>query len=494
MKRKNKKGFFYYLFHVFRESRNQSKIARKQHKERTKLRKSFSHRNKEKVFWLDTLLKPFKKNNNNKYVTNHKHSKNNNFFKSIFILPKNKKPIIKNKKKKSLIEYLKPAPLNQFINKSTSHKNKFSINKRKIFLKNFIILLANPKQLLQFIQNFPEFLKQKLLNKSKSNKKIDKKLSFWHILKHILFQANKDLFRGLTTKYKLTKESLFQWVENTKKIAKSQDDRMKFINTAITSTIAYIITFIFAHTFYQFVTVMVASHFEIRSTLFFYGITWPGPDSPLWNFDSVISIFISGPILSFILGLFYLALFFIFIIKDGYGFLKLFFVWSYLHAFNLFFGAFIVGVITSKNFGYAQDWMYLNSTDKYIISTISIFVLALIGFFSTKPFMQCSLSYYIIKKDNRILFIISQVFIPWLVGSFLILLIKFPKNNMPDALLFFPLIFAFLPVFPNYFSFWTARIKLPIKRREPHVEQIHVFILLIVLILYRVALNFGIRF
>lgn len=321
-----------------------------------------------------------------------------------------------------------------------------------------------------------------------------REMSFFKKIVMMLALGNRNMASALRRKRKSWKESYDEWVENTKKVAKNEEQRRKFINTAITSTIVYIISFLFIYLIFQLATVMVALHYNIPTTLFFHGIRWPGPDSPLWNFDSVITTFMAGPVISLIIGVMLMALFYVFIVKDGFAFLKLFFVWSYIHAFNMFFGAFIVGVITEKGFGYAQEWLYLTTTDKYIISTISIFVLALIGFFSTSHFLQCSLSYYIIRRENRILFIASQVFIPWLVGSFLILFIKIPKNTFQEAVIFGPLVFAFIPIFPNYFSFWTARIKLPLKRKEPHVERIHVIALTIIFIIYRVVLNFGIRF
>jgi len=306
--------------------------------------------------------------------------------------------------------------------------------------------------------------------------------------------GNKNLTMMLRRRKKTIEESIKTGYDNTKSVMENEVQRGKFIFTAINSTAIYILAFLFIYIIYQVATVLVASHFNIASTLFFYGIRWPGPDSTLWTFDSVIAIFLAGPLVSLLMGVFLLAFFYIFIVKDGFASLKLFFVWSYIHAFNLFFGAFIVGVITEKGFGYAQDWLYLSSTDKYIISTIFIFILALIGFFSTSHFLQCALSNFIIRKDNRILFIFSQVFVPWLLGSFLILLIKTPKNTYHEALIFMPLVFVFLPIFPNYFSFWTARIKLPPRRNELHIDKIQLILLTIALIIFRVVLNFGIPF
>jgi len=374
------------------------------------------------------------------------------------------------------------------------------------FIKALFILLKLPRIILYIISGkkgyTPNEIKAKVIAalrkyspiRKKSHNDEKKKISFFKKIYFMFSLGNKDVIAVLRRKRKAIEESFKKGYDNTKTVVENEVQRGKFIYTAINSTVVYMLSFLFIYIIYQLATVLVAAHFDLTSTLFYYGIRWPGPDSSLWTFDSVIAIFMAGPVISLLLGLSLLALFYIFIVKDGFASLKLFFVWSYIHAFNMFFGAFIVGVITEKGFGYAQDWLYLNTTDKYIISTISIFILALIGFLSTSHFLQCSLSNFIIRKDNRILFIISQVFIPWLLGSFLILLIKIPSNTYHESLIFVPLVFVFLPIFPNYFSFWTARIKIPPKRRELQIEKTQIVILTIVMIIFRVVLNFGITF
>ena len=77
MRGKTKKGFFYYLLHVFKPNRSGYKITKKQYSYKTK--HGQSSRRKESLL-KEILFKPFIKNKKIN-IESHRHSKNNSFFK-----------------------------------------------------------------------------------------------------------------------------------------------------------------------------------------------------------------------------------------------------------------------------------------------------------------------------------------------------------------------------------------------------------------------------
>jgi hypothetical protein len=124
-------------------------------------------------------------------------------------------------------------------------------------------------------------------------------------------------------------------------------------------------------------------------------------------------------------------------------------VWIALHGFNLFFGAFASGVAFSEGFGYVPEWLSFNVFWQILTSLISLFILGIIGFYMASRFLETSNSAYRVRDENKLKFLFYQVFLPWLFGAAIVLLVKIP-NNMPyDAGNLITLGFAVVPVLIN---------------------------------------------
>jgi len=268
----------------------------------------------------------------------------------------------------------------------------------------------------------------------------------------------------------------------------------------INSTILYIIAYIVVYLLYQFSVIFVAAGYNIDSVLFYYEVMFPiGNFSNLWTSWNIIAITLAGPIFSVLVGVF-LYFYFIKAKKIKTQLLKLFFTWIVFHSFNMFFGAWVAGIITDQGFGYVANWLYMSTAAKFFIAMVALFTLAIIGWNSTKQFLETSNSISRVRKINRNFFLLYQGIVPWFLGTALLLWIKIP-NAPPqhsniivyDSILLFSILFAILPMF------FRPRVKPqifvdPRKRRKTQMNYIYMSIAVLSIFIYRFGLSNGLHF
>jgi hypothetical protein len=190
----------------------------------------------------------------------------------------------------------------------------------------------------------------------------------------------------------------------------------------------------------------------------------------------------------------------LFLPKDGFGpVARLFFLWLSFHSFNMFFGAYVAGVITDQGFGYVANWLFLGVIIKLTIALLSVFTLMVIGYFATKPLLETSNSSQRVSKNNRPYFILNQALIPWLIGGFILVLIKIPDKQpqheniiVYDLIVLSTLVFTVLPTFFNNKA-KADKLKIKAKRR---IKFVWLFMLVAILLVlaYRLGLADGLYF
>lgn len=284
----------------------------------------------------------------------------------------------------------------------------------------------------------------------------------------------------------------------------------------INSTIAFMIAYLMVYLTFQFVTIGVASYFQIETDLFFYKVSFLAlTSSPYWNFPSVKTIFSSGPFISLFMGIIYFVIYYFFV-KNKPGLLKLVIVWAGIHSFNRFFGDFVAGVVALKfsdkflGFIYAANWMYISENLKNILALVSLVILVIIGFFSTRYFLSTAFSrYFLFNRRMKFLFKFYNVFIPALIGTVLIMIIKLPlfsskemldvfSYNLYEIIIYLTLLFTLIPVFNNYDANLDLAIKTVKENRNQKIEWRYFFFLLIFYSIFRIildpSLNMGLHF
>ena len=257
----------------------------------------------------------------------------------------------------------------------------------------------------------------------------------------------------------------------------------------LNSLFVFIISYLIVYLIYQFVVLFVASWYNLDSILYFYDLAF-NDYSPLWTRFNIILITFSGPAASFVIGSFFLRVFFK---KKGLSNMqRLFILWIGLHSLNMFFGAFVAGVTTDQGFGYVANWLFMNAFFKILLSLISLVILTIIGYYSTRHFLETASSTNRIIKKHRLQFLFIQALVPWLIGSLLLFFIKFPFIPPYETVMLCTMAFLIVPVVFNS----KAKPKLQIieRKRKTKILWVYFTIFITLLLLFRIGLYSGLHF
>lgn len=215
------------------------------------------------------------------------------------------------------------------------------------------------------------------------------------------------------------------------------------IENIIISTLVIVLAFSFNFLLLQTAKFSIASLFNIPSHWNNGRIEFSIPDpSPLWTYSSVVSVYISGPILLFISAIFFLHLHRK--TQDKSSFLALTFLWLNLTAFVLFFGTFLAGIITDRGFGYVMGWLFIPKYIEIPLGIFSIFMIWMIGFSAGKkfiPFAPVRQFYTSPLPQTFIKF--TYVYIPVIIAVGILYLIGFDNRDFTIQIVYLS-IFAML--------------------------------------------------
>jgi hypothetical protein len=268
-----------------------------------------------------------------------------------------------------------------------------------------------------------------------------------------------------------------------------------FVNSIMMFMLAYIVAWLT----YQMAVIITASFFRIDSVLYFFEVMFPvGNASSLWSSFNIIIITISGPITSVAAGTLYY--YFIVLRKKVKGNRLMFFNWLIFHSFSMFFAAFVAGVITRQGFGYVINYMFLPVFFRILFSLIFLFILSWIGFRNTRHILETSNSITRVKTKNRRFFLISQTLLPWFVGSLLLIAIKIPGFApqhehilIYDLIIIASVLFMIIPPLFNKKA-QPDSTKFKESRKQSKINKSNVLLTIIVLVLFRAGLSFGLHF
>jgi hypothetical protein len=234
-----------------------------------------------------------------------------------------------------------------------------------------------------------------------------------------------------------------------------QAEGEKLVAMAVYSTVAFIGCYLVYNTIYMIVTACIAATFHIPTEIHYWKTTY-NCQLWWWNQPNVIFTFSSGPISCVVLGSICLRLFFIF--RKTKNWLRLFFLWGYHHGFNLFFGAYVAGVISRSGFRHASNWAAIPQEIEYFIAIGAVICMFLVGFLSVKFFLQMAVSQSLLVNYKRNRYITAVVFIPWCFGALSMILLKAPNITYNEALIFLMMFTSVVPVYIAQRFFYEVSI------------------------------------
>ncbi|HOT15370.1 MAG TPA: hypothetical protein PK252_11475 [Bacteroidales bacterium] len=235
----------------------------------------------------------------------------------------------------------------------------------------------------------------------------------------------------------------------------------KIILFSVNSFFAFLSSFLLLHILSQIVTIIVAHANSIPTRFNYFNVIFPiSDDSNLWTQNSVVSIYLSGPLFCLLLGLAFRRYLTISIDNPNRN-TKLFFIWGYTHAMNCFFGGLIAGIPLLKGIGYVPIWLYFSNTALIITIVFSGVLLLLNGFFLRNIFS--SLSYAEICWKKPFLFKFMIIYAPYLLAFALFFILRFPDNSIYQQALMVTLLLQLFFIMSNsYIHEWDDEVKVSI--------------------------------
>jgi hypothetical protein len=278
-------------------------------------------------------------------------------------------------------------------------------------------------------------------------------------------------------------------IEPTEQHEKIKFDR--FLLLTINSTVKYLLSYVIVYLLYQLTVIYTANRFDISGVLYYYDVFWPiGDSSPLWfPYFKIILITGSGPFFCLLAGFF---IFRIFIPITRNQATKLFLLWISLHAMNMFFGAFVAGVTSFDGFGYVADWLFMNIAFRVIFSTLSLFLLAVFGYYTTRFFLETAPSPSFLSHERRGRFLLYQVLIPGILGALILIMLRLPKIPPYHTIVLFTLFAATISAFINRKT-RPDRVKSFPRHGGRKFQWNYFLVAIVFFLLYRIVLSYGLH-
>jgi hypothetical protein len=168
-----------------------------------------------------------------------------------------------------------------------------------------------------------------------------------------------------------------------------------------------------AKIFYDVNSTMTPNGFDIDQTNF------------KWSLEPVVLIFFIGVLLAMLFGIWFQMIYIN--TRKGGGHLKLFFLWSYLIAYTIFFGDMIFGAFFNYMPGAFFNFMGFPIPLRVVIGIGGLVMLFVVGWMSAKN-VVISLNIYLRKASISHIrpYITAQLLVPFVVGNVIIYFLKSP--------------------------------------------------------------------
>ena len=263
----------------------------------------------------------------------------------------------------------------------------------------------------------------------------------------------------------------------------------EYLLILINSTALFLLAYLFVYLITNVSVIIAAISFNIDSVLYYYDIDFLIRGSE-WVPDAVKVVYTTGPFVSLILAI--LAIIIYVNIAEETWIFRLFILWIFCHSFIHFFGEFLMGNLMGKGFGYVIMYLFFQDTPKMVLTLLDFVIILFTGLGLTRLFLFSG-NIYLNKldKSNRMPFVLSQLFLPFLIGTGIILLIKLPKISSLEIGVDFSMVILLLPVI------FRARVSQDLFFEEER-KRIKLFWILLVAavilsVLFRIIFGIGIR-
>lgn len=235
---------------------------------------------------------------------------------------------------------------------------------------------------------------------------------------------------------------------NKKKVASniSESDRLKgfLVMNIINYTFFFILAYLITYFLSRFTSGFVAN-MENKGPFLNYNYILFWAEYTSWDQKSIISIFASGVIAN--LFAFIVTIIIYVRTRKREGYLSSFLLWLVYFSFIRVFGGILAGVATHRDFGFLTMWIYLSRNQEIVIIVISAILIGILGLFSTRWFLQTSMSNSLIQGENRMKYVTVSGVVPYLLGSTIIMISHLPTKQIHEFILLVSFGILFVPMY-----------------------------------------------
>lgn len=237
----------------------------------------------------------------------------------------------------------------------------------------------------------------------------------------------------------------------------------------------------------QLLTIFIASDSSLQATWHLANIEfYPDLMSAEVAQDTRIALFMAAPSISLFFAL--VAQFIYLSVSLKKSWLSYFLLWWIAHGYSLFFGLFGISPFLSKYQYHISNTLPIPSTVLIVLSAASLFILYKIGENISMAIIIKTGNYSVKSIRDRIIYLTFSIFIPWILGSALIILF-FGGWNIVYGYSFISIFVVVLPTLVNS----TKQLPTEIKKQkfENHINVYMIALTIALVLIYYYLTRYG---
>jgi hypothetical protein len=263
----------------------------------------------------------------------------------------------------------------------------------------------------------------------------------------------------------------------------------KYLIILLNSTFIFLLAYLFVFLLKEMAVSLSAGSFNIKAVMMYYDVEYL-IRSRDWTVEAVKVVFSTGPLIAFMLTLISLTIFAL-ASHESWSF-RLFIIWIFLHAFTQSFGEIIFGALLNQGFGWVLAYLYFNDTEKMLLVVGILLGMLSVGLFLSRFLLLTGNIYFNnITKSNRGPFLMSQIFLPFLIGTGMIILVKQPLMNGFELVVNGSMILVILPAILR--ARFTNNLFFDEEPRRIRIKWVWIFVTIGCFLLFRIYFWRGVR-
>ncbi len=152
----------------------------------------------------------------------------------------------------------------------------------------------------------------------------------------------------------------------------------------------------------------------------------------------------------------------------------------------------IFGSLLNQGFGWVLAYLFIDDTTKMLIVIGTLIIIVTCGLFLSRFMLLTGNIYFnFIKKDNQSQFFMSQIFLPFLIGTGIITLVKQPLLNGFELVVESSMFLILIPAF--VYARFSNDLFFDEEPRRIHIKWVWILISILSFILFRIYFWKGVR-